>query len=230
MDDFTQKLELLNKDKLIDFLSSLKKPCFESELLKVVFQDNDILRVDALTLYQNHFLLFHLLYLLQQDYYKQNKYLHVHFMRTFLLEYPKEGKCRFYNDDLGLFCGADSSLENNYCDFHYKKLENEIEHLSTKYFYLDKENYYKLDKDTAESFINGTWEILANYGEYKKSFETLELPETSDIEMIKKQFKTLAKKYHPDMGADSHKKFNEINRSYRLLLRLLPFFDKKGKF
>jgi hypothetical protein len=229
MDDFETRYSLLKKDDLVSYLSSLAKPCYESELLKIVFANQDIMEVDSLTLYQNHFLLFNLLYELQNSFYEQGKYLHVHFMRTFLFEYPPHGKCKFFNEDVLSFCSETTMGNSEYCEFHKFQLENEIEQLSIKYFYLDRENFYRLDKETAESFINGTWEILMNYDDYKKSFEILELPESSDIETIKKQFKILAKKHHPDHGESSHKKFNEINRAYRLLIEMIPVFKKIKK-
>ena len=33
MDDFEEKLNLLDKEKLIEFLNNLTKPCYETELL-----------------------------------------------------------------------------------------------------------------------------------------------------------------------------------------------------
>ncbi|MCP4352577.1 MAG: DnaJ domain-containing protein [Desulfobacterales bacterium] len=221
MDDFAARFSLLDKENLKNFLLSLESPCYESTLLKIAFPGMDILNAHPLTLYQNHFLLFHLLYILQNDFYKEDKYLFVHFMRTFLVQYPEEGMCRFYEEHSGRFCCADCI--QSYCDFHDKMIGNgELEELSVKYFYLDKQNFYNLDEETAVSFINGTWEILRNYKSFKKSYEILGIPETSDMSLIKKKFRILAKQYHPDHGEKSHDKFNEINRAYRLLLKLLP--------
>ncbi len=223
MNDFAARFSLLDKEILKKFLLSLESPCYESTLLKIVFPDMDILNAHPLTLYQNHFLLFHLLYILQNDFYEENKYLFVHFMRTFLIQYPEEGVCRFYEENLARFCCAGCSQSKNYCDFHHKMIgNNELEELSVKYFYLDNQNFYNLDEETAVSFINGTWEILRNYKSFKKSYEILGIPETSDISLIKRKFRILAKQYHPDLGEKSHDKFNEINRAYQLLLKLLP--------
>ncbi|HPO49114.1 MAG TPA: DnaJ domain-containing protein [Spirochaetota bacterium] len=225
--DFEQRLEGLNKEKIRSFLTSLKSPCYESELMKVAFENIDILKTDSLALYQNHFLLFYALYKLQDEYYKEDKYLHIHFMRTFLVDYPSSGYCRFYDEHSGSFCRSATSENPYYCDFHYEKVNGDLEGLSIKYFYFDIDNFYKLDKEKADAFINGAWEIFSNYDEYKKSLSVLELTETANLEAVKKQFKTLAKKYHPDLGETNHKKFNEINQAYRLLLRVLPVFYKK---
>ena len=226
MDEFEKRFQAIDRKKIVDFLSSLSKPCYESELLKIAFENADITGGDALELYQNHFLLFCLLYELQNEFYDTGKYLHIHFMRTFLYDYPRKGECRFFNEELMGFCHENTSGDNEYCEYHRKRFENEVESLSIKYFYLDRENFSRLDRESAESFINGAWEILGNYEEYKKSFAILDLPESSSIETIKRQFKVLAKRHHPDHGESSHKKFNEINRAYRLLLKMIPIIRK----
>lgn len=219
MDDFEKKINEIDKESLKIFLLSLKKPCYESELLKKAIKDINIMECDSLTLYQSHFILYNILYKLKDEFHKDNKYLHVHFMRTFLIDYPDKGKCFFYNEDLFCFCKNECKGENNYCDFHLKRIgSNNIDMLSEKYFYLDKNNYYKLNKETAEAFLSGTWEILAKFDDFKKSFKILNLPESADLNTIKRQFKYLAKKYHPDTGEASNK-FYEINNAYRFLMK-----------
>lgn len=221
MERFESLLNAVNIDELKSYITSLKKPCYESELLRFAFKDIDIINCDSLTLYQNHFILFHILFKLQEHYQNENKYLYVHFMRTILLDYPVKNECRFFNETALNFCKT--SCENNklYCDFHYNKIgDNNIEELSLKYFYLDKSNFSRLNKETAEAFINGTWQILSNYEDYKNSFKILDLPESSSLEMIKKRYRYLAKKYHPDLSKNIDKEFNEINNAYRLLIKL----------
>ncbi|HNZ27731.1 MAG TPA: DnaJ domain-containing protein [Spirochaetota bacterium] len=226
--NFEENLKRINVEKLKEFLSGLKTPCYETELMRASFQDKDVLKCDSLELYQNHFVLFYVLYKLQEEYYKEDKYLNVHFMRTFLSDYPEYSKCRFYDEHTGLFCRAEVLDTSGYCAFHNNKVgEYEIEQLSAKYFYYDIENYSKLDRDTAEQFINGAWEILINYKKIEESFQTLEIPESYDLEIIKKQFRILAKKYHPDLGESTHKKFNDVNRAYRYLMQTIPRVKKK---
>lgn len=223
MDEFSEKISQINIPVLKEFVDSIKKPCYESELLKLIFKDIDIVNDDALTLYQNHFVLFHVLYKLQEEYQKENKYLHIHFMRTFLSDYPGDGKCRFYNDSLSLFCNEQCSRNAFYCESHIKIIgDRQIDLLSEKYFYLDIDNYFKLNKETAEAFVSGAWEILHNYEEYKKSFRILELPESSDYATIKKRFKYLAKIHHPDIGGNIDDKFKEINNAYQFLIKVMP--------
>lgn len=221
MDDFYERLKDIDRDKLKGRLLSLASPCYESELYRVAFPGALISGSDPLALYQNHFLLFHVLYRMQEEFYAEGKYLHVHFMRTFLIDYPPAGSCRFYEEHSARFCEEACREGKSYCGFHEEIVgESEVEELSAKYFYLDAENFYRLDGETAEAFIRGAWETLKHYDDYRESFALLCLPESADADMIKKRFRELAKKYHPDKGAESHEKFNEINRAYRLLVRL----------
>lgn len=223
MDEFIKQLNLVNKEKIREYLLSLKSPCYESELLKIAFPDMDIANASTLVLYQNHFILFHLLYILQNEFYKENKYLFVHFMRTFLASYPKHGICRFYDEYSGHFCGAVCSSNEDYCDFHWKRMEdNAIEELSDRYFYLDKKNFYSMNEETINDFLNGTLDMLNHYDDYERSLKILDISVTPDINLVKKKFRLLAKKYHPDQGGQSNEKFNEINRAYRLLLKMIP--------
>lgn len=224
MDKFITKLNEIDKKQVISFLRTRTSPCYESELYKIAFPQSRIFQENTLSLYQNHFLLFHLLYRLQSEFLEEHKYLHIHFMRIFLTDYPKEGFCRYYHEETHRFCGTPEKEGTGYCSFHSAKVgETEIEELSARYFYLDSKNYYELDETSAEAFINGAWEMLKQYKNLKESYKILDLPETADRRMIKKKFRSLAKKYHPDKGYTSHEKFNEINRAYRLLDQATTF-------
>lgn len=52
---------------------------------------------------------------------------------------------------------------------------------------------------------------MANY------YDILEVPNTASQEDIKKSFRTLSKKYHPDKNGGDDKKFKEINEAYSVL-------------
>ena len=223
MDEFTERLQAIDRQQVKEHLESSQTPCYESYLLKIAFPEMDISSAHPLALYQNHFLLFHLLYKLQDEFYQEGKYLFIHFMRTILLPFPAAGTCRFFHEDLAVFCQAPCADEKDYCPFHLQHLgDTALEGLSLKYFYADKTNFYKLDEKTAVAFINGTWDILTHYDTYQHCFAVLGLPETSDLSLIKKKFKRLARQYHPDFGALSHEKFTEINNAYQFLLRVIP--------
>lgn len=222
--EFDREIEKIDINKLKIYLKNLKKPCFESELLKIIFDGINIMSLDSLTLFRYHFILFHILYILQEEFYRENLYLHIHFMRIFLTPYPEKGRCRYYDEYNGVFCNIEAN-ESDYCDFHFKIIgNNKLEKSPIKLYYLDKSNYFKLNKKSADDLINGAWNVLNHYDQYKESFKILDLPESSDLTIIKKRYKYLAKKYHPDsMDKDQKldKSFNEINRAYRFLISIL---------
>jgi len=228
LDEFTQRLQQIDQRQLRDYLCALLDPCYESTLLREVFPEMEILQTDPLLLYQNHFLLFHVLYRLQDEFYRAGQYLFVHFMRTQVVPYPEEGLCRFFDDAWGRFCATPCQSEPLYCDFHRNMIgETALDELSVKHFYLDAQNFYKLDADTAQAFIQGTWELLTHYEAYQRSFDILGIPETSNLNVIKRRFKHLAKQYHPDRGAQSAEKFHEINNAYQLIVRIFPSIPTK---
>jgi hypothetical protein len=220
-DEFATRVQAIDQAALKRFLRSQQEPCYESQLLRIAFPELDISQANTLFLYQSHFLLFYVLYRLQNEFYQENRYLFIHFMRTILVTYPEAGQCRFFDEHLCCFCEAACSAEDDYCDFHRAQVrETALDELSLRYFYLDSRNFYKLDEHTATAFINGTWEILTHYENYRQSFKTLGLPESADLKMIKKRFRELAKQHHPDLGATSNETFHEINNAYQLLLHI----------
>ncbi len=222
MDDFEQGFRQMDADAVRAYLLSLTSPCFESQLLQVAFPDLTIRRTDPLILYQHHFLLFHLLYGLKDGFYREGKHLFVHFMRTFLTDYPASDRCRFYRPENGRFC-QDETDDGDYCRFHRDQNDSgALALLSDRHFYLDRANFYAMDRRTIEAFMNGTWEILNHYDDYQKSFAVLDLPLSADIPMVKKRFRRLAKRHHPDGGAGAADRFHDINRAYQVLMRLLP--------
>ncbi len=236
MGTLEHRLMQIDRDRLVAYIENSNEPLFETKLLRAAFGSMDIYGMEPLELYRNHFALFYTLYKLQEYFYTGNRYLHVHFMRTRLLPYPTLGRCRFYNEQLSLFCNETAEDGTQYCIHHGNQTgDSDIETLSIKYFYFDEENYNRIDQSNAEAFLNGTWEILANFKEYEAGFKTLGLALGSDLSLVKQQFKMLAKQYHPDTGSDGGadgasegaSKFNEINNAYRLIMKMTPVFNKK---
>lgn len=223
MDHFAGRVDEFSSTRLVELLKRSERPLYESELLRAAFDIKSVSALDSLALYQYHFVLFYHLYLLQDDFYKDDIYLHIHFMRTKLTPYPEAGLCRHYDDASGHFCGADvGEGERYYCPFHYERIgDSEVEALSMKYFYLDRANFDELDAERAEQFVNGTWEVLGRYKEMERSFKILGLPITENVDLIKRRFKELAREYHPDITGLSDGRFSEINSAYRLIMKLI---------
>jgi len=226
--EFENRVGCINREALSVFLRSLREPCYESQLFKIAFPEFEIFRATPIDLFQHHFLLFHVLYQLQEVFYREDRYLFIHFMRTMLLSYPEAGRCRYFHEGLVSFCGAACPERSSYCEYHAALVgDAALEELSLKYFYADSRNFSTLDEETAEAFLNGAWQILTHYDAYQQAFRTLGISETSDMAMIKKTFKRLAKACHPDFGQESHEQFVEINNAYQFLLRVIPGLKAK---
>jgi len=194
---------------------------FESKMMKASFPDIDIIKMPAIELYRLHFVLFHILYSLQNEYAKADKYLYVHFMRTTVLDYPDKKSCAYFNEKTMSFCYLPVSEKGNHCHQHNEHLGDlALESLSLKYFYLDKSNYDKLDSVTAESLLSGAWEILSNEFSLNDAYLHLGLHGHENMRTIKMRFRELCKTHHPDNGGDKNK-FMTINRSYRMLTKWL---------
>ena len=223
MDEFNRKLSRIDRGKILSFLEEAEMPCWESVLYNIAFPQSRILDEDTLTVFHHHFLLFHLLYRLQSDLFETGRYLHVHFMRIYLTDYPQEGHCRYYEAQSGRFCRAHCPSQKNYCGVHLPHMgETELETLSSRYFYLDPENYYHVDISLLEAIQTNTWNMVKHAKSLQKSYAVLDLPVTADKQMVKRKFRKLAKIYHPDKGPSSHERFNEINRAYRTIMDVVP--------
>lgn len=55
---------------------------------------------------------------------------------------------------------------------------------------------------------------------YDKYYSILGLGANAPLPEIKKAYRLLAKRYHPDVNPDGHEKFIAINEAYELLMRL----------
>lgn len=221
--EFTQALAEMARDDLETAVRSLSGSCFESQLLAVAFPKLEVLSCSALVLYRSHFLLFNQLYHLQEVFDREGIYLHIHCMRILHVPYPPVGGCRHFEEGLMAFCPSASPTGEILCSFHRELCpDGQLDALSAKYFYLDQANFFQLTEETAEAFLNGAWEILHHHSDLLMAFKTLGLSENADLCAIKARFRDLARRFHPDLGAEAADTFIEVNRAYRLLMRVLP--------
>jgi len=66
-------------------------------------------------------------------------------------------------------------------------------------------------------------EDIASFDDIKKALEILHLPNLITKDEIKKQYRYLSKKNHPDLGGDAHIQ-DEINRAYEVLMEYIEHF------
>lgn len=215
-------LEEICHEELKGFLLASPEPVWESELLKIAFPDINVACGDSLSLFQSHFALFHKLYLMQNELFDQNLYLHIHFMRTVVRSFPEPGCCREFLEENSEFCGAECCEESTRCRFHFSpEDQNALDRLSEKYFYLEKNNFKSLTAETADKFINGAWQLLQNHDDYRKCLAVMGLPEGVTVDLLKKRFRYLARTMHPDLVGCHNNEFAQINAAYRKLLAYL---------
>ena len=194
---------------------------YESRMIKAAFPGAEILKMPAVELYRLHFALFHMLYNMQNEYASEGKYLHVHFMRTGVFEYPPDGCCAFFDEVSMSFCEEPSVKNSSHCSVHSHQLgDSMLESLSLKYFYLDGSNYDRLDSVSAESLLSGAWEILSGDFSINDAYLTLGLHGHENSASVKIRFRELCKKYHPDQGG-SKDRFMDVNRAYRMIMKWL---------
>jgi len=65
--------------------------------------------------------------------------------------------------------------------------------------------------------------MLRPYDKIKEALDTLELPNLITKVDLKKQYRFISKKYHPDIGG-SEEKQEQINSAYRLLMKYIEEF------
>lgn len=220
--EFAGYLARLRSPELKACLEELREPVWECELMRVACPEADLISGAPLEMYRWHFVLFHALYSLAPRFAEQGLYLHIHFMRTCLRVYPGPGCCRHFDDETADFCRAPCSADSSWCDFHRgRNDETALDSLSDRYFYLDGSNFDALSAENAEKFMNGAWNLLQNYDEYRRCLDVLGLPEGVSLELLKKRFRHLARTMHPDLNAVHHDEFARVNAAYRKLLTCL---------
>ena len=89
-------------------------------------------------------------------------------------------------------------------------------HISS--FYQTHTNLYDSAGDTISSYADSPYSGQPKDDHISKLLKTLELPtDTSDFNVIKNQYKQLAKKYHPDRNKGTEEKMKKINVAYEEL-------------
>ena len=63
-----------------------------------------------------------------------------------------------------------------------------------------------------------------DYQEFEKAVDTLELCAKSTLQDLKRNYKELSRKYHPDMPEGDEKKFREINKAYVIVKEYMNGF------
>lgn len=220
--EFSELMNQLRLTALTDFLEKQRTPVWECELMQIALPEANLLHGTTLDMYRWHFVLFNALYRLMPEFSRRGLYLHIHFMRTCVQEYPEPSLCQYFDDELTGFCRVPCAGSTQWCDFHADRIdETAVDWLSDRYFYLDTTNFMALSAENADKFIAGAWNLLQNHADYMQCLKVMGLPEGVSVDILKKRFRHLAKTLHPDINPVHHEEFARINSAYR---RLLAYF------
>jgi len=200
------------------FLLGNSDAVYEIALLKFCFPDcYDSIFASNLAMYKYHFNLFHFLYRLQMMLDIDGEYyLRISPINIRLIQKSKED-CAYFFDDKSRFCDNIRCAGSSYCAEH-SNYEINLEYLSVREFYLDKNNYYTVNEELIEQMLKGFWTKFENKTELPEYYRCLGLEENASKSAIKTRFRELSKLYHPDKNNGIDGDFKKINRAYRILM------------
>ena len=139
---------------------------------------------------------------------------------TFCLKHIKA-----YNKRWNFFAGRSQKeiydfYKNDFFDGRPTKpfSEGNFSHIKFNFTYKINKNSFKFTKENNSRF-NNEKKIVSK--EINKSLKVLGLELESSKKVLKKRYKELVKKFHPDINktlSDKEKKIKEINKAYQVLL------------
>ncbi len=175
---------MLNKqtDDIIEAFILQRKTCKEYDII-CHLKELDLIDKNALSsplsLFRHHFLIFNCLYRLQLNCTLHQKY--------------------FLNI---------SSLSIQVSAFILTE-ENDEQHIShydpLALFYLDLTHLENSNEQQVQSLLDQFWQYYFCDDKKQQALSILELSEAVDFKQIKRQYRRLAMKHHPDRGGDSEK-------------------------
>lgn len=178
-------LELINQHQSLsehELISYLQAPPYEL-INKDTFKHND-------ALFCTHFLIRHLLYKIQDDFYKQKK-ASLHIDTKLIQKRPYE----------------DANTQQLHTDS-----------ASLRAYYLDTAELLKMDTKEVESLLNSFWKKFISYQQADSSLACLGLNSGTNLTEIEQAYRKLAMQHHPDKGGDGGE-FAKINQAYQHLKR-----------
>lgn len=87
-------------------------------------------------------------------------------------------------------------------------------------YYLDWSNFDRTGKDDVNALLDDFWHRMSGVVSEKERYEALavlELPHDASLQQIRRQYRILIHRYHPDKGGDVGKT-RKLNAAYRKLV------------
>ena len=184
-------------EPIVEILERFPGGLSEHELLRALTDEgflgfNPELLSEDLALFQTHFFLFHVLYRLRDTLLQQGRY------------------------ELEIFC-----LEIRLWPYRPDELQSEglVEADPLREYYLDLKNLHEIDAAEVRKLLSGFFGRLEAYEQRRDAYKVLGLEEGASLQVVRRKYRVLAKKHHPDRGGDSEK-FQEVEHAMKLLSRL----------
>ena len=178
------------------------EPLSEYQLLKLLKDqgwDLSTSASDSLALFTSHFLLFNALYVLQDEYWCEQRYLEISVLKIALHEAVKPSEIKR------------SSISLLYSNAH-----------SLRVYYLDLSELELATSDSVNNLLDQFWGKYLVDDERAEALALFSLPATTSYSEIKKTYRRLAMRNHPDRGGDAHA-FQSLNHAFGVLQRLYGF-------
>lgn len=143
---------------------------------------------DPLLLFQHHFILMHVLYLLQDEWHRAGDgVLEINALRIVARRLLNQG-------------GRSPSVNTSLRDY-----------------YLDWRNLTRENPESVQSLIDGFWKRLLGEQKSPDALAELGLDDSADTARIKSRYRQLASEHHPDKGGDPEE-FRRIREAYEALV------------
>jgi hypothetical protein len=179
---------------LLDFLSTKSAGTSEYDLIQFLREQDlfsldsgELLSSDSLVMFRIHFIVFHTLYRLRDRVRQQG-----------------------LNDiDLNPVCIR---------LLHYQNNESALVEYDALYeYYMDTENLENTGSEDVDEMLQRFWLRLDNSERRAEALKELELNDPVSDDAIRKQYRRLAMKHHPDRGGE-REKLQRINAAVSILL------------
>lgn len=185
--------------EILSFIEQKPEGITEFEIIKMLEAKeyfNNLADEDELALFQKHFITMNALYQLQLSLWENDAiYLDITSVRVSVVTE---------------YCSEKSS---------YNALS---ETSSVREYYLDWENYNKTDQEQVLEMLNSFWQMYFNQDKLISAYKTLELAQREPINVVKKQYRKLVTKCHPDKGG-SHSDFIAVRQAYEVIKQSVEF-------
>ena len=187
------------KAEILSFLHQNPKGTTEYEIIKLLEEKlyfSDLADEEELALFQKHFITMNALYQLQISMWESDRvYLDITSVRVSIIE--------------------------SYADTSSGASEL-VECAAVREYYLDWDNYKNTDQEEVLRMLNGFWEMFYNQDKVYSAYEALDLCQSEPFDVVKKQYRKLAVKFHPDKGGDKAD-FIALRKAYEIIKQSVEF-------